>query len=62
MCDKTHQSPLGALSACAPFLPTSALPDAARPQQSSLVPLLREHPSGKLHKPRTKVSALFEKL
>lgn len=54
MCDKTHQSPLGALSACAPFPPISVRPDAALPQRSSLVPSLQERPSGKLHKPRRK--------
>lgn len=50
-CDKTSQSPPGALSACAQFLPISVRPAAALPQRSSLVPSLSERPSGTLHKP-----------
>lgn len=60
-CDKAHQSPLGALSACAAFPPISALPVAALPRPILLVPLLHERLSGKLHKPGTKLSLVIKK-
>lgn len=60
-CDKAHQSPPGALSACALFLPISVLPAAALPLLSLLAPLLRERLSGKLHRPGTKVRVEFKK-
>lgn len=52
-CDTARQSPPGAPSVCAPTLPTSAPPAAARPRPSSPAPLLRERPSGKPRKPGT---------
>lgn len=60
-CDKAHQSPPGALSACAPFLPISVLPAAALPLLSLLAPLLHERLSGKLHRPGTKVRVELKK-
>lgn len=59
-CDKAHQSPLGVLSACAPFPPISVLPAAALPQPFLLVPLLHEHLSGKLHKPEAELSLVIK--
>lgn len=53
-CDRAHQSPLGALSACALFPPISAPPAAAPPRLFLLVPLPRELLSGMLHTPGTK--------
>lgn len=60
-CDKAHQSPLGALSACVLFPPISVLPAAAPPQLFLLVPLLHERLSGKLHRPGTKLSHVIRK-
>ena len=57
-CDKAHQSPLGALSACALFLPISVLPAAALLLPFLLVPLLHGRLSGKLHKPGEKSSSV----
>lgn len=60
-CDKAHQSPLGALSACALFPPISVLPVAALLRPFLLVPLLHEHLSGMLHKPGTELGLVIKK-
>lgn len=59
-CDKAHQSPPGALSACALFPPISVLPAAALPPPFSLAPLLHEHLSGTLHKPEAELSLVIK--